>query len=297
MTTKDILLRPGPGVPGDCYPGLPPVRRARGYRLYTDGGRFLDFWQAGGGAFLGHSPSGLGKALKAEIDRGLFATVATHRPKGLEQALGALLAGWTFTPYADLSRALAAVSRISGEAPSSVGDPGCALSPHGAGIALWRPLIDGTPSIEGYLLPILPGMHATTAVLLGVPNPADQAPDYRPPGPGDRLSPIDLTLLTHGALLLARALDATGKPPANEISLRDAGAKDSLAAIWDLRGPYLTPRCAKSDYDQMFDIYFKNGFYIAPRYPGPSILPAHCSQGEWGRFLEVTQRIAKALPA
>ncbi|MFP4431644.1 MAG: hypothetical protein ACLFPV_10370 [Spirochaetaceae bacterium] len=312
MNTEDVLRYPGPGVPGDCYPRLSPVRRARGYRLYTDAGRVLDFWQAGGGAYLGHSPSGLGKALKAEIDRGLLATLPGWGVERLKAAMGALLPGWLFAGYADLSRAMAAISRIAGAPPSGVDDP--ALGPPvsgfrasglpaaGAEVTLWRPNLEVAAPTEGYLLPILPGMHGTTAVLLGVPATDDRPPDdgspgYGPLGPGDRLSPIDLALLTRGALLLARTRTARAEAPANEIPLRNPGTNDTLAPLWARRGAYLTPRCAKGDYDAMFDIYLKNGFYIAPRYPGPSILPAHCSPGEWSRFLEVTRDIARVPPA
>lgn len=301
MTIEDFLRRPGPGVPGDCYPGLPPVRRARGYRLYTDGGRLLDFWQAGGGAFLGHSPSGLGKALKADIDRGLIANLPGWGAERLRQALGALLPGWIFSLYADLSRALTAVSRITGAPPAGIDDPALALPGAGSDLVLWRPGIEAAPPSEGYLLPILPGMHGTTAVLLGVPAagdgaPGSGAPGYGPLGAGDSLPPIELTLLTRGAQAQHRALSqAPPKPPANEIPLRSRGGDEALAPLWERRGAYLTPRCAKGDYDAMFDTYLKNEFYIAPRYPGPSILPASCSPGEWARFLEVTQKIAKAL--
>jgi hypothetical protein len=323
VTIDEVLRQPGPGVPGDCYPGLPPVRRARGYRLYTDGGRVLDFWQAGGGAFLGHSPSGLGKALKAEIDRGLLATLPGWGGEKLKAAMRALLPGWVFTPYADLSRALTAVSRIAGVPSPGIDDPALILPASGlpaagAALAFWRPGLETAAPAQAYLLPVLPGMHGTAAVLLGVPVAGDGAPDYGPTsygppgygplGAGDSLSPIDFTLLTHGALLLSRAypdrsqsLEAAPpkprrKPPANEISLRSAGGKELLAPLWGRRGAYLTPRCAKGDYGAMFNTYLKNDFYIAPRYPGPSILPAHCSPGEWARFLEVTQTIAEALP-
>ncbi|MEX2443177.1 MAG: hypothetical protein WD492_06220 [Alkalispirochaeta sp.] len=75
---------------------LPPgriVRRARQWWLYDQAGdRYIDFWQADGGAFLGHRPRGLGRLVEAEIDRGLWAPVPTAWPGRLERALARLAA-------------------------------------------------------------------------------------------------------------------------------------------------------------------------------------------------------------
>jgi hypothetical protein len=75
---------------------LPPgriVRRAREWWLYDQAGdRYIDFWQADGGAFLGHRPRGLGRLVEAEIDRGLWAPVPTAWPGRLTRALADLAA-------------------------------------------------------------------------------------------------------------------------------------------------------------------------------------------------------------
>jgi len=53
---------------------VPPIRRARGYRLYTaDGRRLVDLWQDGGKALLGHTVPQLLNLLKDTASRGLFA--------------------------------------------------------------------------------------------------------------------------------------------------------------------------------------------------------------------------------
>ena len=47
---------------------VPRIRRARAFRLYdVTGRRFLDLWQAGGEAILGHRAARTGAALKAAL--------------------------------------------------------------------------------------------------------------------------------------------------------------------------------------------------------------------------------------
>ncbi len=54
---------------------IPPIRRARGYRLYDHRGRrYLDLWQNGGHSLLGHRGLHLLSLLKNLMSRGLLAT-------------------------------------------------------------------------------------------------------------------------------------------------------------------------------------------------------------------------------
>jgi hypothetical protein len=67
---------------------LPPIRRARFWRLYAqDGRRFLDLWQDGGRGILGARHQGLGRSIKATLDRGLDRPL----PSVLEARLGKAL--------------------------------------------------------------------------------------------------------------------------------------------------------------------------------------------------------------
>src|SRR6056297_3731235 len=53
---------------------IPPVRRARGYYLYSyEGKRILDFYQNKGAAVLGHRPKNLSLHIKNLISKGLWA--------------------------------------------------------------------------------------------------------------------------------------------------------------------------------------------------------------------------------
>ena len=67
---------------------LPPIRRARLWRLYAeDGKRFLDFWMDGARSILGAKGTGLGTIAKAAIDTGLTRPFPSIREGRLERTL------------------------------------------------------------------------------------------------------------------------------------------------------------------------------------------------------------------
>ena len=88
----------------------PRIRRARAFRLYdVSGRRFLDLWQAGGGAVLGHRAARTGAALKAALDRGLSAPLPTAWESRLICALAARFPSYrSFRLFATRERALEA---------------------------------------------------------------------------------------------------------------------------------------------------------------------------------------------
>jgi len=62
---------------------LPVIRRARGYRLYgQDGRRYLDLWQGGGRALLGHRPARVTTVLKNVISTGLVTDLPSDWRRG-----------------------------------------------------------------------------------------------------------------------------------------------------------------------------------------------------------------------
>ncbi len=289
------------------YPGLPDVRRARGYRLYCDDGRrYLDCYLADGGAVLGHSPEGLGKDIKAEIDRGLYAAVPSRHSRRLIAALKGLFPTRTFYAYSSRSQAIAALAASAGVAVTDIvlADPALQLTGrrapgsvvHGR---LWRPYLPAAVESSFFdsapIIPVLPGGHAASAVVVGFATAAGAGrPVADVAGP---IRPLDLAILTRGALLAARYRHAPPKPPANEMPLWRLPPEDTrrLEALFSSSGPYLTPRCGKGEYGFVFDTFLSQGFYLAPSRPGPSLLPAHCSRGEFAAFLRVTDSVVEAL--
>ena len=65
---------------------LPPIRRARLWRLYAeDGRRFLDFWMDDGRSILGAKGTGIGTTAKAALDTGLTRPFPSIRESRLEK--------------------------------------------------------------------------------------------------------------------------------------------------------------------------------------------------------------------
>ncbi len=70
---------------------LPEINRARGYRLYSSGGRrIVDFYQDGGNAVLGHRLSGISLSMKQVIDKGVFFSCRTRYDVRLNNAVKTL---------------------------------------------------------------------------------------------------------------------------------------------------------------------------------------------------------------
>ncbi len=127
---------------------MPRIRRARGFRLYDEAGRrYLDLWQADGGAILGHRGAGAVTAVKAALDRGLAAPLPTAWERRLLAALAARFPAYrSFRLFATRERALRAAGLALG-APvdeADVADP--ALGSKGDGrVGLWRPYLPDEP--------------------------------------------------------------------------------------------------------------------------------------------------------
>ncbi|GHU99092.1 hypothetical protein FACS189483_07940 [Spirochaetia bacterium] len=129
---------------------VPPIRRARGYRLYTaDNRRLLDLWQYGGRALLGHNPPGVLRELKNTAERGLFAPLPSHLEGRFLKALAQLFPGCSFRLFsteASLRRALTAAGFADAPFPDPALSTGEALFSSEAP-PLWRPfLADPAPA-------------------------------------------------------------------------------------------------------------------------------------------------------
>jgi glutamate-1-semialdehyde aminotransferase len=93
---------------------LPPVKRARAYRLYTESKRFVDRDLDGGKAVLGHNAPNVLRELKNVADRSLFAPYPSYYTKRFEKALSLLFPGKSFVVYGSME---AVPSAIRDETP------------------------------------------------------------------------------------------------------------------------------------------------------------------------------------
>ena len=295
---------------------LPPIRRARDFRLYTeDGRRLVDLWQYGGAALLGHTPPGLLRTFKNTAARGLFAPLPGRLERRLLKALPGLFPGRAFRFYdseASLFRALAADvpvsagtsvsagTAVSAAPPVSIPDPALPAWKPGL-LSLWRPFLDlpGKASLAGK--DAVPGgiLAAETGIVLAVPAvpllvpvlplPWTGAPrilaldtarirdaDFPPP---DTISPVYLAAA-------ARALyDLKAAVPFRGVSYTRIN-RALQKSPWRRRGIYLTCKEAPDDaaYEALFRRFLEGGFLLPPARNLPAILPGILSPGEEARL-------------
>jgi hypothetical protein len=261
---------------------IPRIKRARGYRLYTaDGRRFLDMWQAGGRAILGHRGGGVVTSLKRVLDRGVLAPLPSLQEHRLGQALRRLLPGlpeFEVAVFATEERAIRAVSE-------SVGRPA-----EGAPAAYWRPFMPeggvtmwptiptagadaGAASVPGPLFPVLPdgGLFQAQCVIYPAGGAVRLVSD---PVPEPALKALSAA---------ADALVSASVPP-----------MIALAGFTSV-GPYLTPadesRAREGrEYGELFDGFLAEGIVISPSPDVPSIVPGELSDGERKLIERVARR-------
>jgi len=251
---------------------LPRIGRARGYRLYgLDGRRYLDFWQADGRALLGHRPAGAASAVKAAVDRGLWAELPSVWNGRLERSLARYFqnsAGRSFRWFASEERALAAASRLLGR-PVEQAEPWSLPEGGRAELVRWRPWWRGSDDRRlppaAVVLPVLP-FPAAFAPQLAVfeAGPAGEAAPA-----GDAVSPLLLAGLA-AALAGLEAFGAKALPDWPAWRLRG----------FERRGPYLSAAYAPEKHAAVFARLLKAGFVINPDPRRPSILPGEWSAGE-----------------
>jgi hypothetical protein len=258
---------------------IPPIRRARSYRLYDHRGRrYLDLWQNGGHSLLGHRGLHLMSLLKNLLSRGLLSDLPALQSRYLEKALAARLPAWPWVRVTrDEGEALALASLFLGRElkAEEVLDPALDPPERAAPAARWRPLLDyplqgpGGPRV---LLPVLPFAAA------GAPGVVcfDASPPEGFPA-SEALSPVLLAGAARSLYDLAR------------YRLPEWFREDLLASApgWTQRGIYLRAECGQERYAAVFRAFLENGVLLNPRYPGPSLLPAEASPGELAKMIQL----------
>jgi hypothetical protein len=260
---------------------VPPVLRARGYYLYTQGNakakadstkdsaghlRLIDLWLEGGAAVLGHKSSRMVLEMKNAAERGLFSPLPHPLEGRFFKALAQLFPGRAFRIYASggtLRRALDAT------APD---------------IALWRPFVqDSDPlavSAEPVLIPVIPGLTRWGDTDGWPCGPAALAieSDYEkahPFPPSDLIAPVTLAMACRGIYNLIAAAPERG-------SISPGIAKALKNSAWRRRGIYLgfDPAPDPAAYAELFRRFLDGGFLLPPDSSQPAILPAGLSPGE-----------------
>ncbi len=266
---------------------LPPIRRARGNRLYAaDGRRFLDLWLDDGRGILGERDRATRTMAANAADKGL-----TRPYPGLYDArfAKAVIAAWpgfgTVKTFSCERAALDAAARVLGAAPRVI-DAAAPLSDPGAGptLALARPFA-AIPESADVAMPRLPCPRPYSPYCLmardGTPAAASLGSE-----PGE-LVPAQSTFAA------ARGLSSL------ESAVRD-GYGEELWARFDKRlgaffartGPYLFARVDAGSYDGFFRAALEGGALVSPRFDAPSVIPPDFDDGELVKLLRALEKLA-----
>lgn len=242
---------------------LPPIRRARLWRLYAEAqaagrpGRFLDFWMDDGRALLGAKGTGIGTAAKAAVDMGLTRPFPSVHKARLEKALMARYPGYSAVClYRNEERARAAAA---------------AISPN-AGIELLRPfalhLKPAQAVVPRVAMPLLPcpPVLAPAALLFR------DAADAEAAG-GDIVPPLNLACAHRALCELDRFALTYNEGLWKRVDRR-------LKPYFERSGPYLYARAKSEDYEGLFTAALGAGVLISPDPERPSIIPGDFDDGE-----------------
>jgi hypothetical protein len=276
---------------------LPPVLRARDFRLYTQGGtRLVDLWQYGGAAVLGHTPAGTLRALKNSAERGLFTPLPHPLENRLLKALSRLLPDRVFGLYADETSLREALKQggVALFGDSSFPDP--ALPPSDKTpskdapvpvLSLWRPFLSKAGvRLSPVLIPVLP--WALAPWVLAVEK--DFAASRRFP-PSDILSPVLLAAAARTVWDLIAAVPERERKsfPKIEKALSQGG--------WTRQGVYLYPlkNPGREVWAVMFRRFLDEGFLFPPCPRLPVILPGSLSPGEEARLAKLLREIPSVI--
>ncbi|MGA2547225.1 MAG: hypothetical protein ABSF43_11795 [Rectinemataceae bacterium] len=244
---------------------LPPIRRARLWRLYAEDRaagrpwRFLDFWMDGGRSLLGAKGSGIGTAAKAAIDTGLTRPFPSIREARLERTLMSRYPGYAAVRFfRNESRAIAAATSIL---------------PEGEILPVIMPFAEYLAGTSG-------------AVSQSVATPRLPCPPVLAPGlllfedaeearavEGELVPPLALSC-AHRSLL---ELDRFSVYYSENLWKR---TDRRLGQYFERRGPYLFPRPGGGDYDRLFTAALGAGVLLSPDPALPSIVPGDFDDGE-----------------
>lgn len=250
---------------------LPRIVRARGYRLYDERGtRYVDFYQNGGRALLGHRPPGASQALKSTLDRGLVAEYPTVWSGRLEKLLKSRFRGLA---EARLYPSEREAERAAGcRLVDITFDEGRRRCEAGGGLPLWRP---GALSRDEECL-LLAGEWGRLFVPL-LPFPGSFAPAAvcrLPEGP--ELPP---------AAPVSPVLEAVLVKCAAALQKWEENADSSRWEYFDVpglerRGPYMRLSPDGREYRSLRTRLLERGVLLPPAASIPAVIPGEYTAGE-----------------
>lgn len=252
---------------------MPPLRRARGDRLYgPDQKHWVDLWKQDGAWLLGHRPEGAATEWKNQVDKGLAAWAPSLWPKRLAPLVRQLLPEVVAVRvFRNADRALAV---IGGDADKAT--------------ALWRPWEEREapsvrPGFRGVIWPVLPTGPGQAVALAFTQDWSGSVPN------DDVTSPAEAAGLVQAAAQIIRF----------SVDLRAIEARRAAGAAFDRhlgpsgrfvrRGIWFEASCDPADYPVLFRAHLDAGFLLNPDVSGANILPSTLSAGEWKAWKEALE--------
>ena len=256
---------------------LPPIKRARGYRLYDYNQRvYIDLYQNGGRAVLGHRAFRLTTVIKDVISKGTIFDLPSIYTKRLEQALSRRFPDF---PYVYLAGSPEGALRIAalylGREISNrhICNP---FNPTKRKCDILRsyPFLKDAQREEraSVLMPVIPFVMSGSPAALCFRNT---------PPEGFPLSELISPVVLAGAL---RALNDLKNYRQADWFKEDL-LKDKRG--WLQRGIYITANFEEELYAGVFKNFLEKGVLLNPDYREPSILPAEASPGELKRMVDL----------
>lgn len=289
------------------YEALPPIRRARGYRLYDEGGRrFLDMYLDGGSAILGHRPEHMLRSLKSSAAKGLWASFPGKDIPRLKKAIAGLCApvssmtgkrGYKISPAVQLfrnrERLLAFCASAKLVDPMTLPVDECSSAARDGALFLWRPFAFGfwerLLDDESLMLPEL------LRIVPVLPVPGDFAPwallslrriEDAPSRDYGNEDPISASVAALTATAVNDLLRKVAEPGSPWPSFAE-GAVSSL--LWQRIGPYLVWKLDRDSYALFRASALKRRIVLPSSPDVPAIIPFSVTEGEVQSFLRIEE--------
>ncbi len=273
------------------YQHLPRIRRSVGHYLYAeDGNRYIDCFQEGGFAILGHRDRALSRTMKNSISHGLWGSLPSIHISRYKKAISKLLAGWhprglffswealAASLYTDESQGIYLYDSAT-EHWYCIGAGGLAVSTAPAGgssIFLWRPFMDTiTTDIAkhfDYLVPVVPFSLVPVPLLLCSRDDA---------------SPLLFRAASFLQLGYVRAVynlmqaESDGQPDGTSM-FPDIGLPDG----WKRKGRYLLHGKSQEEYYKIHYAFLQNMIFLPPGRHYPIFIPLNISEKEIKRYIK-----------
>jgi len=252
------------------YEELPPIRRARDFRLYDHKGqRFVDFWQEDGSLFLGHRPESVLKQIKNELSKGLLGPLPSIWQRKLRQMLRLYFPGYH-------------LAGLFADRETLVKDWGMPTDPFVEAtipgtLTLWRPWTQNEKT-RGPMALLAPGVGR-----LGWWIVLEEGADTSNPQSSFAQDSFRDLVTAQGLALLAHS-QPQWEPP---LVLAQHPLLHWIGRSWFLRLP------EGANDSAVHRAFVRNGFYLPPSLKSPGFWPlqpaAQLSQGELSAFVKLLE--------